>query len=94
MTGRHVVRGGSVVREGSVWREDIEIRDGIISAIGPELHVGSATVIEASGLHVFPGAVDTHVHFNEPGRTDWEGLSTGSARLPSAGARRSATCAQ
>lgn len=78
MTGRQVVRGGSVVRDGSVWREDIEILDGIISAIGPDLHAGSATVIDASGLHVFPGAVDTHVHFNEPGRTDWEGLSTGS----------------
>ena len=40
MTGRQVVRGGSVVRDGLVWREDIEIRDGIISAIGPELHAG------------------------------------------------------
>lgn len=78
MTGRQVVRGGSVVRDGSVWREDIEVHNGVISAIGPELHAGSATVIDASGLHVFPGAVDTHVHFNEPGRTDWEGLSTGS----------------
>ena len=30
-------------------------------------------------MHVLPGVVDVHVHFNEPGRTDWEGWATGSA---------------
>ena len=35
--------------------------------------------IDARGLHVLPGVVDVHVHFNEPGRTDWEGWATGSA---------------
>ena len=35
-------------------------------------------VIEASGLVVLPGVVDAHVHFNEPGRADWEGWTTGS----------------
>jgi allantoinase len=34
--------------------------------------------IDASGLLVLPGVVDAHVHFNEPGRTDWEGWETGS----------------
>jgi allantoinase len=34
--------------------------------------------IDASGLIVLPGVVDAHVHFNEPGRTDWEGWETGS----------------
>jgi allantoinase len=35
-------------------------------------------VIDATGLVVLPGVVDAHVHFNEPGRTDWEGWTTGS----------------
>jgi allantoinase len=35
-------------------------------------------VIEAAGLLVLPGVVDAHVHFNEPGRADWEGWATGS----------------
>jgi allantoinase len=35
-------------------------------------------VIDATGLLVLPGVVDAHVHFNEPGRTDWEGWTTGS----------------
>ncbi len=34
--------------------------------------------IDASGLLVLPGVVDAHVHFNEPGRTEWEGWETGS----------------
>jgi allantoinase len=35
-------------------------------------------VVDATGLIVLPGAVDAHVHFNEPGRADWEGWATGS----------------
>lgn len=34
--------------------------------------------IDAAGLLVLPGVVDAHVHFNEPGRADWEGWETGS----------------
>jgi len=35
-----------------------------------------AEVVEAGEALVFPGLVDTHVHINEPGRTDWEGFAT------------------
>ena len=35
--------------------------------------------IDASGWLVLPGAIDAHVHFNEPGRADWEGIATGSS---------------
>ena len=48
--------------------------------------------IDATGLHVFPGGLDPHVHFNEPGRTDWEGLETGSAALARGGFTASSTC--
>ena len=33
-------------------------------------------VVDAGDLVVMPGLVDTHVHVNEPGRTDWEGFET------------------
>ena len=41
--------------------------------------------IVAEGLYVLPGIIDAHVHFNEPGRTDWEGIETGSNALAAGG---------
>jgi allantoinase len=64
--------------------EDIAIEDGKIVAIGPELP-GGVEEIDARGLHVFPGLIDVHLHFNEPGRTDWEGAATGSRALAAGG---------
>lgn len=53
----------------------IGIADGKIA----ELAEGSARgEINADGLRVLPGVIDAHVHFNEPGRAEWEGISTGS----------------
>ncbi|MBY0148450.1 allantoinase AllB [Neobacillus niacini] len=37
-----------------------------------------ANSIDASGCLVVPGFIDSHVHFNDPGRTEWEGIETGS----------------
>jgi allantoinase len=64
--------------------QDITIEDGKIAAIGPELP-GAAEEIDARGLHVFPGLIDVHLHFNEPGRTEWEGAATGSRGLAAGG---------
>ena len=41
--------------------------------------------IDATGVHIFPGVIDSHVHFNEPGRADWEGFATGSSALAAGG---------
>jgi allantoinase len=70
-----IVRGGAL---------DIAIEDGKIVAIGPELP-GAAGEINARGLHIFPGLIDVHLHFNEPGRTEWEGAATGSRALAAGG---------
>lgn len=79
------VRGGSVVTpEGSVTA-DIAIEDGRISAIASEIP-GAAQEIDARGLTVLPGVIDIHVHFNEPGRTEWEGAATGSRAMAAGGA--------
>ena len=64
--------------------QDIAIEDGKIVAIGPELP-GTVEEIDARGLHVFPGLIDVHLHFNEPGRTEWEGAATGSRALAAGG---------
>jgi allantoinase len=74
-----IVRGGLVVTGDGVVRADVAIEGETIAAVAPEIEGTEREVIDAHGLHVLPGAVDVHVHFNEPGRTDWEGWATGSA---------------
>lgn len=67
---------------GAEPHREIGIIDGKIAG----LHGGSAhEIIEAHGLRIFPGVIDPHVHFNEPGREDWEGISTGSAACAAGG---------
>jgi allantoinase len=41
--------------------------------------------VDATGLLILPGVIDAHVHFNEPGRTDWEGWATGSSAAVAGG---------
>jgi allantoinase len=65
---------------------DVAVQDGAIAAIGPELEGVARVEIDAHGLHVLPGVIDAHVHFNEPGRTDWEGWATGTRALAAGGA--------
>jgi allantoinase len=80
-----VIRGGSLVTAEGVVRADLGIDEGQISAIARELP-GGARAIDARGLTVLPGLIDIHVHFNEPGRTEWEGAATGSRALATGGA--------
>src|SRR5712691_2286310 len=70
------IRGGSVVLPTGQRPADIAVTNGVISAIGSEVRDGDE-VIDASDLVVLPGVVDAHVHFNEPGRADWEGWEAG-----------------
>jgi allantoinase len=67
---------------------DIGIADGRIAVVAEPGGVGAPcrTYLYVRGLHVLPGAIDPHVHFNEPGpRTEWEGWATGSAALAAGG---------
>src|SRR2546423_15519849 len=66
--------------------QDIGISDGKFVALGRNLSGPAELEIDARGLTIFPGVIDAHVHFNEPGRTDWEGFATGS-RAAAAGGR-------
>lgn len=63
---------------------DIAVEDGRICALGPELP-GAREEIDARGLTVLPGLIDVHVHFNQPGRTEWEGAATGSRAFAAGG---------
>ena len=79
-----IVRSGTLVRPDGRVKADIRISEGRIVEIAPDLK-GAAHEIDATGLHVFPGLIDAHLHFNEPGRTGWEGAETGSRALAAGG---------
>jgi len=80
-----VIRRGAVVTPAGVIRADVGVAGGRIVVVAGAIAEAAATEIDATGLHVFPGILDAHVHFNEPGRADWEGLASGSAALAAGG---------
>lgn len=72
-----VVRGQRVLLEGGVRPAAVHVKEGRIAEItAPELVPPGAELVEAGALLVTPGVVDSHVHLNEPGRTEWEGVFT------------------
>src|SRR3989449_8462847 len=79
-----VVAGGLLVTGPGVLRGYLGINDGCIDVISEDRLKGD-DVVDARDLTVLPGAVDLHVHFNEPGRTDWEGWGPGSRAAAAGG---------
>jgi allantoinase len=76
------VKNGYVFSEDGFLQASIKIKDGKIEALfesetGP-IKEDEVNIIDAGGCLVVPGFIDAHVHFNDPGRTDWEGIETGS----------------
>ncbi|MEP3212050.1 MAG: allantoinase AllB, partial [Luteolibacter sp.] len=77
-----------VIREVSLYGKcmvDAAVSDGKWAAIGEGLGAGFGEELDGRGKILLPGVVDAHVHFNEPGRADWEGLETGSRALAAGG---------
>lgn len=77
------VKNGLVYTDTGFQQMDIKITDQKIDLIRenkaePLAQKQSVTIIDASGCLVVPGFIDAHVHFNDPGRTAWEGMETGS----------------
>src|SRR6266516_3690287 len=73
-----VIRGRRVVTENSVAPASVHITRGYISSVSvfEDVPSGCELIEAAPESVVMPGLVDTHVHCNEPGRTDWEGFET------------------
>ena len=75
-----VIANGQVATEDAVFPASIAIRDGAILAVGAHDSMPPAReVLDATGLHLLPGAIDAHVHFREPGYTHKEDWDTGTA---------------
>ncbi|MEO7403710.1 MAG: dihydroorotase family protein [Burkholderiales bacterium] len=75
-----VIHGGQVVSSETITTASIAIRGEHIVAIGAdELMPPARARFDASGLHILPGAIDSHVHFRTPGYSHKEDWATGSA---------------
>lgn len=80
-----IIRNGILVCPDGVKKADVAVCDGKIVEILQEIPGDAKEVIDAAGKYVFPGITDGHVHFNDPGRTEWETISTGSSALAAGG---------
>ena len=74
-----LIKGGKLVFTDGVREGDILADGGKIIKIGQGLEDAGAEVVDARGLHVFPGLIDMHVHLREPGFEYKEDIASGSA---------------
>jgi allantoinase len=80
-----VIRNGLVVLPNEVARLDVGIAGGVIVKLEETITEPSVTEVDATGQFILPGMIDVHVHFNEPGLSDWEGIPTGSKAMAAGG---------
>ncbi|MFG1360905.1 dihydroorotase [Xanthobacter pseudotagetidis] len=73
-----LIKGGTAATPAGIGPADIGVSGGRIRAIGDLSRADAGRVVDARGLHVLPGVIDTQVHFREPGLDHKEDLETGS----------------
>ncbi len=74
-----IITGGTLATPSGIAPADVGVRDGRIAALGALDTAKGAEVLDARGLHVLPGVIDTQVHFREPGHEHKEDLASGTA---------------
>jgi dihydroorotase len=72
-----VVSGGTCVTPWGIAQADVGIRDGRIAALGALGACAARERLDARGLHVLPGVIDSQVHLREPGLEHKETIATG-----------------
>jgi allantoinase len=80
------------LRNARIVLEDREVEGGVVVSGGriTEIvprgsNVSARETIDVKGRHLLPGVVDSHVHFNQPGRDHWEGFRTGTMAAAAGG---------
>ena len=72
-----IIKNGKVVLKNTVEEKDILIKDGKIVKIADSISETGEQVIDATGLHIFPGLIDMHVHLRDPGYEYKEDIESG-----------------
>ena len=81
-----VIKNGTIVTENHIAKTDLAISKRKIVKIASNIPIELAKQhYDAANLHILPGVIDIHVHLNEPGRTDWEGICSGTKSLAAGG---------
>lgn len=81
-----VIRGGTLVTSEGERREAVAVLEGrIVAADRDDAMPDAREVIDAEGLHVLPGVIDTHVHLRDPGQTEREDWLTGTRAAAAGG---------
>ena len=78
MTFDLLLKGGTIATPNGIALGDIGVTGGRIAAIGSLSGAMAREIFDAKGLHVLPGAIDSQVHFREPGNAHKEDLESGS----------------
>lgn len=77
--GLILIKGGKLVSPDSISQSDLLIEDEKITTAASYINVHGAEIIDATGLLILPGAIDSHVHFRDPEDTSKEDFSTGTS---------------
>jgi allantoinase len=76
VSGPFVVRARRVVLPDGERSAAVHVQDGLVAAVTPFEDAGDQPITLADDEVLLPGLVDSHVHVNEPGRTEWEGFAS------------------
>jgi dihydroorotase len=80
VTADLVIRNGTVVSPDAAIEASVAVKDGVVLAVGAADAMPAAKeTLDATGLHVLPGAIDVHVHFRDPGYPHKEDFGSGTA---------------
>jgi len=71
-----IIRSRRVVTVDGVRAASVHVSSGAITRVSAWDDYAQETVVDYDNLVIMPGLVDTHVHVNEPGRTEWEGFAS------------------
>lgn len=81
----YLLKNAEVMIHGELSEQDVLVRDGVVVSLGRELDSEGALAFDFKNCVIFPGFVDVHVHFREPGFSYKETIKTGSQAAAAGG---------